>query len=120
MRGHDEQKCFVAVNEALQVIHNKWAFQVITQLYYNRQRFNELRRNVGDISVKSLIDILRHLEKLQIVHREVYPTIPASVEYSLTEKGREYRKILLQMREWGEKWMLDSEAQVIEQTGNDN
>ncbi|MEK5056916.1 winged helix-turn-helix transcriptional regulator [Paenibacillus shunpengii] len=109
MRRNEEQKCFVAVNEALQVIHNKWAFQVITQLYYSRQRFNQLRRNVGDLSVKSLIDTLRHLEQLQIVNREVYPTIPVSVEYSLTEKGKEYRKVLLQMREWGEKWMLDSE-----------
>ncbi|RAR40674.1 helix-turn-helix domain-containing protein [Paenibacillus sp. MDMC362] len=87
-------------------------FQVITQLYYSRQRFNQLRRNVGDISVKSLIDILKHLEQLQIVNREVYPTptIPESVEYSLTEKGKEYRKVLLQMREWGEKWMFDSEV----------
>ncbi|UUZ86986.1 winged helix-turn-helix transcriptional regulator [Paenibacillus sp. P26] len=27
-----------------------------------------------------------------------------SVEYSLTDKGKEYRTILFQMRKWGEKW----------------
>jgi DNA-binding HxlR family transcriptional regulator len=45
------------------------------------------------------------LERHQIVKRRVFPTIPVSVEYSLTEKGREYRAILLQMRQWGEKWI---------------
>jgi len=99
-----ESQCSAAVAEALQVIESKWAFQVISQLYYGSQRFNQLRRSVGEISVKSLTDVLRHLERMQVVHRHVFPTIPVSVEYSLTDKGKEYRKVLLQMREWGEKW----------------
>jgi DNA-binding HxlR family transcriptional regulator len=104
MNPNDEQKCLDAVNEALQVIGSKWAFLVISQLYYGSQRFNQLRRNLSTISIKSLTDILRHLEHYKIVNRQVFPTNPISVEYSLTEKGREYRAILLQMREWGEKW----------------
>ena len=105
MNRNDEQVCLVAVNEALQVIGSKWSFFVISQLYYGSQRFNQLRRNLGDISIKSLTDILRHLVHHKIVNRQVFPTIPISVEYSLTEKGKEYRTILLQMREWGEKWI---------------
>ncbi|WP_218091491.1 winged helix-turn-helix transcriptional regulator [Paenibacillus solanacearum] len=105
MNRNDEQICLAAVNEALQVIGSKWAFFVISQLYYGPQRFNQLRRNLSNISIKSLTDILRHLELYKIVNRQVFPTIPISVEYSLTEKGKEYRTILLQMREWGEKWI---------------
>ncbi|MGG4048909.1 winged helix-turn-helix transcriptional regulator [Paenibacillus favisporus] len=101
MNPSDEQKCLSAVNEALQVIGSKWAFLVISQLYYGPQRFNQLRRNLSTISIKSLTDILRHLEHY---NRQVYPTNPISVEYSLTEKGREYREVLFQMRQWGEKW----------------
>ncbi|WP_246079642.1 winged helix-turn-helix transcriptional regulator [Paenibacillus piri] len=107
MNGNEEQRCLAAVNEALQVIGSKWAFHVIAQLYYRSQRFNQLRRSLGNISIKSLTDILRQLEQHQIVHRQVFPTIPVSVEYSLTEKGKEYRSVLLQMREWGEKWNGD-------------
>ncbi|UVI31559.1 winged helix-turn-helix transcriptional regulator [Paenibacillus spongiae] len=107
MNRNDEQICLAAVNEALQVIGSKWAFLVISQLYYGPQRFNQLRRSLSksNISIKSLTDILRHLEHYKIVNRQVFPTIPISVEYSLTEKGKEYRTILLQMREWGEKWI---------------
>lgn len=105
MDQSDDQLCLRAVNEALQVIGSKWAFSVISQLYYGSQRFNQLRRSLGNISMKSLTDILRHLEQHEVVHRQVFPTIPVSVEYSLTEKGREYRTVLLHMREWGEKWI---------------
>ncbi|MEW9700580.1 winged helix-turn-helix transcriptional regulator [Paenibacillus sp. SI8] len=89
----------------MQVIGSKWAYFVISQLYYGPQRFNQLRRNADNISIKSLTDILRHLEHYQVVNRQVFPTIPVRVEYSLTEKGKEYRAILFQMRQWGEKWM---------------
>ncbi|MBW7456594.1 winged helix-turn-helix transcriptional regulator [Paenibacillus sepulcri] len=107
MNRNDDQLCFTAVNEALQVISGKWAFLVISQLYYDTQRFNQLKRNLDPISIKSLTDILRHLEQHQIIHRQVIPTIPISVEYSLTEKGKAYRTVLLQMRQWGERWITN-------------
>lgn len=102
----EEHTCTAAVNEALQVIGGKWAFLVIGQLYYGARRFNELRRTIGadNVSVKSLTDILRHLERHRIVERRVYDTVPVSVEYSLTDRGREFRTILQHMREWSEKW----------------
>lgn len=99
-----EERCSAAVAEALRVIDGKWAFSVISQLYYGNQRFNQLRKNIGRVSVKALTDCLRQLERLRVVQRRVYPTVPVSVEYSLTEKGKEYRSVLMQMREWGEKW----------------
>jgi DNA-binding HxlR family transcriptional regulator len=46
---------------------------------------------------------LRDLEKHRIVLRKAYPTIPPTVEYSLTEKGREFEPILLALQEWGLK-----------------
>ncbi|WP_248929163.1 winged helix-turn-helix transcriptional regulator [Paenibacillus hamazuiensis] len=99
-----QHPCQLAVSEALQVISGKWAYFVISQLCLGPQRFNQLQRNVGGISIKSLTDTLRQLEQQQIVHRRVYPTVPVSVEYSLTEKGKEYGAILSEMRKWGEKW----------------
>ncbi|MCH5583438.1 helix-turn-helix transcriptional regulator [Shimazuella sp. AN120528] len=98
------QPCAIPIQQALEVINGKWSYFVIAQLCVRSQRFNQLRRSIGDISIKSLTDTLRHLERIDVVHREVYPTVPVSVEYSLTQKGREYGAILVQMRNWGEKW----------------
>jgi DNA-binding HxlR family transcriptional regulator len=100
----DMKVCSIPINAALEVINGKWSYYVIAQLCLEAQRFNQLRRNMGNISIKSLTDTLRQLEKMDVVHRQVYPTVPVSVEYSLTQKGKEFGAILIQMRQWGERW----------------
>ncbi|MED4582353.1 helix-turn-helix domain-containing protein [Brevibacillus choshinensis] len=99
-----EYSCYVPIRAAIQVIGGKWSYFVIAQLCKGPLRFNQLRRNLDGVSIKSLTDALRHLENCGIIHRQVFPTVPVTVEYSLTESGREYGDILLQMRQWGEKW----------------
>ncbi|MBW7454717.1 winged helix-turn-helix transcriptional regulator [Paenibacillus sepulcri] len=107
MMQHALSPCFEPISAAIQVIGGKWSYSVIANLCQGTQRFNQLRRNLGDVSIKSLTDTLRHLEQCGIVNRTVFPTVPVSVEYSLTDSGREYGEILFQMRQWGEKWMLN-------------
>ncbi|MBB6729968.1 winged helix-turn-helix transcriptional regulator [Cohnella zeiphila] len=105
MSSSEDSMCRAAVDEALQTVGGKWSYDVISRLYYGPQRFNQLRRALGGITVKSLTDALRQLERQGVVHREVIPTYPVNVEYSLTEKGRDFRAVLFQMRAWGEKWL---------------
>jgi DNA-binding HxlR family transcriptional regulator len=44
------------------------------------------------------------LEYNGIITRTVYPTVPATVEYSLTEKGKSLEGIINEMYDWGERW----------------
>jgi DNA-binding HxlR family transcriptional regulator len=99
-----EAECLSSVNQALQVLGNKWAFLVLAQLYIRPQRFNQMRRQLGNISTKSLTDTLRHLEQNGIIKRAVFPTVPVTVEYSLTEKGEEFQAVIYGMYVWGHKW----------------
>ncbi|MEK3725196.1 winged helix-turn-helix transcriptional regulator [Paenibacillus sp. FSL H8-0034] len=100
----EDELCFISIREALQVVSGKWSFLVLSILTQGPQRFNQLRRNVERISIKSLTDVLRHLEQHNVIQRQVFPTVPVTVEYSLTDKGRAYKPVLLQMRIWGETW----------------
>ena len=99
-----EMECLASVNQALQVLGNKWAFLVLAQLYIRPLRFNQMRRQLGNISTKSLTDTLRHLEQNGIIKRAVFPTVPVTVEYSLTEKGQEFQAVIYGMYVWGHKW----------------
>lgn len=103
-RSLEEEECLASISAALQILGGKWSFLVLTQLFLGPQRFNQLRKQVSDISTKSLTDTLRHLEKNEIIHRQVFPTVPVTVEYSLTEKGREFGNVLIEMFNWGHKW----------------
>jgi DNA-binding HxlR family transcriptional regulator len=86
------------------VIGGKWNFLIIKTLFTGTKRFGEIRKLLHDISPKTLTTCLRSLEKADIIKRTVYATVPATVEYSLTEKGESLDKIINEMYFWGEKW----------------
>ncbi|MWC30750.1 winged helix-turn-helix transcriptional regulator [Paenibacillus sp. MMS18-CY102] len=103
-----QQHCYPAIVAAIEVISGKWSYSVISQLCQGAQRFNQLHRSLVGISIKSLTDTLRHLEQHGIVSRKVFPTVPVTVEYSLTESGMAYSEVLVRMRDWGVNWAVKS------------
>lgn len=104
MNQADEHPCFRAIVSAIEVVSGKWSYSVISQLCQGTQRFNQLRRSLPGISIKSLTDTLRHLEQRGIISRNVVPTVPVTVEYALTESGRAFNDVLVRMRDWGVTW----------------
>ena len=90
--------------EVLQIVGAKWGFPVIAELYKGPQRFNKLQRAIRNINKQSLTDTLRLLEQNGVVRREVFPTVPVTVEYSLTEKGRDFHTVIEAMNLWTAKW----------------
>jgi DNA-binding HxlR family transcriptional regulator len=66
-----------------------WAPNVIWYLSAQPRRFGELRVDIPRISARVLSARLRELESKGVVARRVMATSPPSVEYELTELGRE-------------------------------
>lgn len=71
------------------VLGGAWATSVIWKLSAGPRRFGGLYKEIRGISPKMLAARLRELEEKGVVIREVAPTSPPSVEYSLSELGRE-------------------------------
>lgn len=78
---------------------------LIVGLLGNREKsgFNEIAKSVGNPSPNLLSHRLREMENAGLVIRYVLHSKPVSVEYSLTEKGKELRKLLIPIFEWVEK-----------------
>ena len=68
-------------------------------------RFNELQRNLENITTKTLTEQLRELEDKKMIKRTIYPEIPPKVEYSLTEIGSSIEPVLKTLCDWG-KWLF--------------
>jgi DNA-binding HxlR family transcriptional regulator len=77
------------LGECMQLIGGQWAPNIIWHLSGTPRRFSELRRDIPDVSAKMLTTRLREMAASGILIRTVVPSSPPSVEYALTELGRE-------------------------------
>ncbi|MFM0656065.1 winged helix-turn-helix transcriptional regulator [Paraburkholderia sediminicola] len=91
------------VRDVIDVISGKWSSLLMTALAEQPYRFGELRRLVPDISQRMLTQTLQELQRDGYVHREVFPTKPPGVEYSLTDLGRSMFKALHVLLRWAEE-----------------
>lgn len=86
----------------LSVIGGKWKMVIIYLLAENQPvRFNELKRQIGAITYKTLSSQLKELEADGLVKRKEYPQVPPKVEYSLTGKAESLLPVLEGLCEWG-------------------
>lgn len=92
------------VDATLDVIGGRWKGVLLYLLLDQPRRFGELRRLLPEVTQRVLTLQLRELEADGVVHREVYREAPPKVEYSLTEFGRSLEPILLQLRDWGQRY----------------
>lgn len=98
------------VTDVLRRIGDKWTVLVIVLLGKRAHRFGELHRGIETISQRMLTRTLRGLEHDGLVHREVYPTNPPSVEYSLTALGRSLLGPLSALADWAVEHQLQIAA----------
>lgn len=63
-------------------------------------RFKQLERAVTGINTRMLVKELKLLESKELVHRQAYATVPPTVEYSLTEKGRALQPVIVAVQQW--------------------
>lgn len=108
MKPTEDAVCVDTLKIIMKLFSGKWTFLVMGELLAGPQKFNELNRNIG-CSTKSLSDTLKELEMNGVVDRKVIPTKPVTVEYSLTEKGMDFQKVFIEMKNWGAKWLTEED-----------
>lgn len=94
-----EEQC--AFQEILKIIGGKWSMSIIYMLFSGKKRFSELERTVPHINTRMLVKELKNLAENKIIIREVFATVPPTVEYSLTEKGKKLEPIINDLYDWG-------------------
>jgi len=114
VRGQEEVKHadFCPVVESLHVVGNEKKLVIIRFLLDKPMRFNQLLK--FGLDSKTLSRALKSLEAQGLVNRHVINTQPFSVEYSLTEKGRQLKPVIDALRTWAEEWIV----QPVEQSNS--
>src|ERR1700682_5081805 len=95
---------------ALFVLGGKGKPLILFHLAHGTRRYGELRRAVGSVSDKVLIQQLKELQADRIIDRVDFGEIPPKVEYSLKAFGKTLGKALAPLCEWGTKYASHVEA----------
>lgn len=84
-------------------ISNKWSMLILNRLRDETVRFNQLRREIEGISQKVLSQTLKYLERDGLIRRQAFPTVPVTVEYSITDLGRTLSDTVHVLTHWAEE-----------------
>ena len=93
---------------AMEIIGQKWKLPIlwyIADAENQTLRYRELERKVVGITATMLTKCLRELEQDGLISRTQYNTIPPTVEYALTERGKTLIPALDSVYQWADRQM---------------
>ena len=96
------------ITATMNIIGGKWRSVILWYLRERPLRFGELHKLIPKCSLKIFNSDLKDLEKDGIVKREVFAEVPPKVEYSLTEYGKSLLPVIITLREWGVKRLMEN------------
>src|ERR1700760_83862 len=97
--------CSVAA--ALDILGERRALLARREIGYGVHTFAKIAGYTG-ASRDILADRLRKLESAGIIERRPYSEHPPRYESHLTQAGQELFPVMLALREWGDKWAVES------------
>lgn len=98
------------LSKCMEVLKGAWTPNILWFLIGGPRRFSELRVDIPKVSAKVLTARLRDLEAKGVIRREVKPTSPPSVEYSLTDLGEQLIPAINAIADVGHKLKLRAKA----------
>src|SRR3990172_4065663 len=106
-----------AVELALDLIGGKWKMPILWRIKDKPKRYSALKKTLPRTSHKMLAQQLRELENDGFIKRKVYATVPPSVEYSITLKGKGVIPVIEVIRDWGNEVRRGGTPKIV---GTDN
>ena len=100
MRNKQKKVQLRDVQDVIDVIGVRWRGAVLASLCDSDKRFNQLGRDLGPITPRTLTKELRYLEASKLVQQEKEG---ASVTYGLTPHGRSLEPLIGAIAAWGQK-----------------
>lgn len=91
---------------AQKVLTGKWSMYILFLLTEGPIRFNELQRKMPEeMTHTTLSRQLKALENEGLIVRTEYQQVPPKVEYSLSEIGEKFKKVLAVLEVWGNEYI---------------
>ncbi len=99
------ESIFCPIGYTVDIISKRWTLYIIRELANGSKFFNEFLKSLNwGLTPKLLSARLKELVKEKIVKKKIHNTIPVRVEYSLTDRGKEFIQAFKPIERWSKKW----------------
>jgi DNA-binding HxlR family transcriptional regulator len=116
-KSFNRMQCPIA--RGLERVGEWWSILIIRDALHGLTRFDQFQQSLG-IAPNMLTRRLSALVKAGLLERRRYNERPPRYEYVLTERGHDFRSVIVAMYAWGNKHFAPEGASVVlvnERTG---
>lgn len=109
-KSFGNMQCPIA--RSLERVGEWWSILILRDAFYGLTRFDEFQKSL-DIAPNMLTRRLTALVEEGLLEKRLYCEKPPRYEYVLTERGRDFRPVLLALMAWGNKHFAPEGASVV-------
>src|SRR3954462_8148428 len=90
------------IARGLERVGERWSILILRDAFHGFTKFDEFQQSLG-IAPNMLTRRLASLVKSGLLERRLYNQRPPRSEYILTERGRDFRPVILALLAWGNR-----------------
>ena len=109
---HSPEAATSLMDEAAQLMGDRWASLIMRSIFTNINRFDDIRQDTA-IATNILSERLKWLESIGVIRQRPDPAMPSRTQYRLTRKGVEYYPVLLMLMIWGDRYYASPEGPPV-------
>ncbi|MER5466712.1 winged helix-turn-helix transcriptional regulator [Streptomyces sp. NPDC002668] len=98
------------------MIGEKYALLVLREVLFGVRRFDGIVRNIG-VPRDILATRLKSLVAAGVLQKVQYNERPPRYEYHFTTAGEELSTVLVRLKRWGDRHLVDTPPLVLEHSG---
>lgn len=103
------------VDVTLSLIGGKWKILILFHLhYFIKKSYSEIKVNLPGISEKMLSQVLKELERDQLIIKKQVSVKPNRVEYLLTERGKSMGPLYEFISQWGIDYLKENNIDYVQ------
>lgn len=97
--------CCCPIYRSIEALTKKWTIHILRTMSEHKQmRFTDIKEALPEINSRMLSERLSDLEEEGMLERTVQNTKPITIEYTITEKGKDFETVLDAICSWARKW----------------
>jgi DNA-binding HxlR family transcriptional regulator len=102
------------IGRAMEILGERWTVVVLREVFNGIRRFDDMRVRT-DIPRQVLANRLAKLVEHGILRKEPYqePGSRQRYEYRLTQKGFDLYPVLVAIRDWGDRYLVDADGSPL-------